>query len=49
MAELDLRVKVLGRLLERLSVAEQSEEQIRRMQQRTLPHNPLTDLLLGGP
>ncbi len=49
MADLDLRVKVLGRLLERLSVAEQSEDDIIRMQQRTLPHNPLTDLLLGAP
>jgi acetyl esterase/lipase len=48
-AELDLRVRILGRLLRPLSIADRSLEQIRRSQAISVPHNPLTDLLLGGP
>jgi acetyl esterase len=48
MADLDLRVKVLARLLGRLAVAEQSEEDVLRMQQRSVTHSPLTDLVIGG-
>ena len=49
MAELDLRVRILGRLISRVSIADQSLEQIRRAQERPLPHNALTNLLLGAP
>ena len=49
MAELDLRVRILGRLISRVSIADQSLEQIRRAQSRPVPHNTLTDLLLGAP
>ncbi|MCU1472508.1 alpha/beta hydrolase [Amnibacterium sp.] len=49
MAELDLRVRILGRLLSRIAIADQSLEQIRRSQERPLPHTLLTDLLLGAP
>jgi acetyl esterase/lipase len=49
MAELGLRVRILGRLLRPASIADQSLEQVLRTQERAVPHNPLTNLLLGGP
>ncbi len=48
MARMDLRVRVLGRLLGRFSVARMDDEQLRRVQQRSIRHNAATDLLLGG-
>ena len=48
MAKLDLRVRVLGRVLRRASIVGQSTEQILRSQQAKISHNPVTDLLLGG-
>ncbi|WP_073419235.1 alpha/beta hydrolase [Geodermatophilus nigrescens] len=45
---MDLRVRVLGRLLGRMSVSSMDEERIRRAQAQRIPHNPLTDALLGG-
>ena len=48
MARMDLRVRVLGRLLGRLSVSSMDEERIRKAQSTAIPHNPVTDLLLGG-
>ncbi|GAB7044771.1 MULTISPECIES: alpha/beta hydrolase [Catenuloplanes] len=48
MAKLDLRVRLLGRLLRRNSITGQSTEQILRNQRVRVGHNPLTDLLLGA-
>ena len=48
MAKLDLRVRLLGRLLGLASVASMDAERIARVQGRSPGHNPVTDLLLGG-
>lgn len=48
MAELDLRVRLLGRALGTASITGRSDEEIVRMQQRSIGHNPVVDLLLGG-
>ncbi|MCQ1948724.1 alpha/beta hydrolase [Arthrobacter sp. zg-Y859] len=48
MAKLDLRVRLVGKLLARTSVARKSEEQILADQQRTIKHNPVLDWVLGG-
>ncbi|RJT75735.1 alpha/beta hydrolase [Arthrobacter cheniae] len=48
MTALDLRTKLLGRLIGLASVTRRSEEQIVADQRRAIGHNPLTDLLLGG-
>ena len=48
MARMDLRVRVLGRLLGRISVSSMDDERLRRTQQRSIGHNAVTDLLLGG-
>ncbi|MET4059483.1 acetyl esterase [Arthrobacter sp. UYP6] len=48
MAKLDLRVRLMGRALGRISVSGKSEEQILADQQRTIGHNPALDWLLGG-
>lgn len=48
MAELDLRTRLLGRLVGRASVTRRTEEQILADQRRVIPHGPVTDLLLGG-
>ena len=48
MARLDLRVRLLGWALRRASIAKMSGEQIARAQRRTVGHNPVIDLLLGG-
>lgn len=41
-------MKVLGRVLRLSSITTMDEEQIGRAQQRTIGHNPVMDLLLGG-
>jgi acetyl esterase/lipase len=46
--KIDLRTKVLGRLIGMASVTRRSESQILADQERVIGHNPLTDLLLGG-
>ncbi|HYO35879.1 MAG TPA: alpha/beta hydrolase [Geodermatophilus sp.] len=48
MARMDLRVRVLGRLLGRLSISSMDDERLRRAQQQSIGHNAVTDLLLGG-
>lgn len=48
MAELDLRTKLLGKALGAASVTGKTDEQIVRDQRRTVGHNPVVDLLLGG-
>jgi len=48
MADLDLRVKLIGKLLARQSVATMSPEQLARAQAARIPHNRVTDYLLGG-
>ncbi len=48
MARMDLRVRVLGRLLGRMSIASMDDERLRTAQSRSVPHDPVTDLLLGG-
>ncbi|MCC9144466.1 MULTISPECIES: alpha/beta hydrolase [unclassified Arthrobacter] len=48
MAKLDLRVRLVGKVLARTSVARKSEEQILADQQRTIKHNPVLDWVLGG-
>ncbi|MCC3289778.1 alpha/beta hydrolase [Arthrobacter sp. zg-Y1110] len=48
MAKLDLRVRLVGKVLARFSVARKSEEQILADQQRTIKHNPVLDWVLGG-
>ncbi|MFJ6000850.1 alpha/beta hydrolase [Arthrobacter sp. NPDC092385] len=48
MAKLDLRTRLMGRVLARVSPAGRSEEQIVAGQQRSIGHNPVLDLLLGG-
>jgi acetyl esterase len=48
MAKLDLRVRLVGRALAAASIAGMTDEQLARAQQRTIGHNPVTDLILGG-
>ncbi|WP_250007584.1 alpha/beta hydrolase [Actinoplanes sp. M2I2] len=48
MAKIDLRVRILGRVLRRNSIVGQSTEQILRNQRAKVSHNPVTDLLLGA-
>ncbi|MCC9204308.1 alpha/beta hydrolase [Arthrobacter sp. zg-Y769] len=48
MAKLDLRVRLVGKVLGRTSVARKSEEQILADQQRTIKHSPVLDWVLGG-
>jgi acetyl esterase len=48
MAQLDLRVRLLGRALGATSVTRMDEAQLARAQQQTVGHNPVIDLLLGG-
>lgn len=48
MAKLDVRVRLIGRALRRISVTGKSEEQILADQQRTIRHNPVLDWVLGG-
>lgn len=46
--KIDLRTRILGRLIGMASVTRRSEQQILADQRRVIGHNPLTDLLLGG-
>ncbi|MEX5719981.1 alpha/beta hydrolase [Geodermatophilus maliterrae] len=48
MARMDLRVRLLGRVLGRFSVATMDDRRLRRAQQVRVRHNPVTDLLVGG-
>ena len=48
MAKLDLRVRLLGRVLKRFSVANKSEKRILAEQKLTIRHNPVTDWLISG-
>ena len=48
MAPMDLRVRLLGRALRRVSVARLDDEALARFKERRLGHNPAVDLLLGG-
>jgi len=48
MAKLDLRMRLVGLLTARASVASMSPERIAAVQRRSLGHNPITDLVLGG-
>ncbi|MCA0145312.1 alpha/beta hydrolase [Blastococcus sp. LR1] len=48
MTRLDLRVRLLGRLLGLTSVATMDAAKLARTQGRSPGHNPVTDLLLGG-
>ncbi|GAB3318209.1 alpha/beta hydrolase [Geodermatophilus aquaeductus] len=48
MARMDLRVRALGRLLGRMSISSMDDERLRKAQSQSVPHNPATDLLLGG-
>jgi acetyl esterase len=47
-ARLDLRVRLLGRLVGLASVAQLDGARLRKIQQRRVGHNPLTDLLFGA-
>ncbi|SEO74894.1 alpha/beta hydrolase [Trujillonella endophytica] len=49
MARLDLRVRILGRLLRSAnSIATMDDEKIRKAQQTVVGHNPVLDLMLGA-
>ncbi len=48
MAELDLRVRLLGRALRRMSITRMDDERIARMQQQHPSHNPVLDAVFGG-
>jgi acetyl esterase len=48
MAKLDLRVRLLGRLVGLFSVSRLDERQLARLKARTIGHNPVTDLLFGA-
>jgi acetyl esterase/lipase len=45
---LDLRVRLLGRLLRLSSITRMDDARVRKAQAQQLGHNPLTDLLLGA-
>jgi acetyl esterase len=48
MARMDLRVRLLGRLVGLASVAQLDDARLRKLQQRRVGHNRLTDLLFGA-
>ncbi len=48
MARLDLRVRLVGRALGRVSVARMDDERLARVQQHRLPRNRVTDLVFGA-
>ncbi|MBB3082890.1 alpha/beta hydrolase [Geodermatophilus sabuli] len=48
MAEMDLRVRLVGRALRAASIARMDDARIARAQQSRIGHNPVTDLLFGG-
>jgi acetyl esterase/lipase len=47
-APLDLRVRLAGRALGRLSVARMDDAQLARVKQQRIGHNPVTDLFFGA-
>jgi len=48
MAKLDVRTRVVGKLLARASLTDRSDAEVLAGQQRVIGHNPVIDLLLGG-
>ncbi len=48
MTKLDLRTRLIGKALGRLTLTGRSDEEVLAGQQRSIGHNPLIDLLLGG-
>ncbi|WP_338597672.1 alpha/beta hydrolase [Saccharopolyspora sp. SCSIO 74807] len=48
MAKLDLRVRLLGRLMKLRPVTDLDEARLLELQQKTVPRNAATDLLFGG-
>lgn len=48
MAKLDVRVRLLGKVMGAFSIARQSDRQVLALQRRTPGHNPVLDWLLGG-
>jgi acetyl esterase/lipase len=46
--ELDLRVRVLGRLVGLASIARMDDDRLRKAQTQQLGHNPVTDLVFGA-
>ena len=48
MAKINFGMRLVGATLGRMSVATQPTARIVKSQQRTVPHNPIIDLLLGG-
>src|ERR1700728_3306134 len=48
MTRLDLRVRALGWVLRRASLAGKSDEDLVRMQRRAIGHNVVTDLMFGS-
>ena len=48
MAELDLRVRLLGRALRPLSITRMDDARLARVQQQSPGHNPVLDALFGG-
>ncbi len=48
MTRLDLRVRLLGRLLGRASITTMDDARVRKAQTQQLGHNPVTDLLFGA-
>mgnify|MGYP003311101100 CR=1 FL=1 len=48
MAQMDLRVRLLGKVMGLFSVSRKSDAQVLADQRRTIGHNPAVDWLLGG-
>jgi acetyl esterase len=48
MAKIDLRMRLVGATIGRMSIATQPDDKIVASQKRTIKHNPVIDLLLGG-
>ncbi|WP_167761102.1 alpha/beta hydrolase [Geodermatophilus sp. DF01_2] len=48
MARMDLRVRLIGRLVGLVSVSKMDDARLRKVQQRRIGHNPVTDLLFGA-
>jgi acetyl esterase len=48
MAKLDLRVRLVGRALRRMSIATMDEERVGRLQGREIGHHPVIDFVNGG-
>jgi acetyl esterase len=48
MAKIDLRMRLVGATIGRMSIATRPDDKIVAAQKRTIKHNPVIDLLLGG-